>query len=262
MGEYLFTAQYLLMPAPLGGQHVSLEWFQRYTPETLPVKFDEIIQSWDTANKDGDLSDYSVCTTWGRLSRYFYLLSVNRMKMDYPRLMQRVMHLRQVEKPRYVLIEDGASGVQLYQSLRHEGVPGVVSCKAQTSKVMRLMTASPLIENGRVFLPKEAPWLAAYEHELMMFPHGRHDDQVDSTSQALNWFQEHTRQPFIIDFLKQEAERLSGAGEDDCTVLMKAPLPCIATGIRGIEYNACNTLECFVRQEDVRVLQGAGWVVV
>ena len=44
---------------------------------------------------------------------------------------------------------------------------------------------SAKFENGQVLFPKEAPWLADLEDELFAFPHGRHDDQVDSISQAL-----------------------------------------------------------------------------
>jgi hypothetical protein len=45
-----------------------------------------------------------------------------------------------------------------------------------------------MIENGFVHLPKEAAWLAEYLHELTAFPRGKHDDQVDSTAQMLDWF--------------------------------------------------------------------------
>ena len=43
------------------------------------------------------------------------------------------------------------------------------------------------IEAGQVFLPKDAPWLGDFLDELLAFPNGRHDDQVDSVSQFLNW---------------------------------------------------------------------------
>jgi hypothetical protein len=39
--------------------------------------------------------------------------------------------------------------------------------------------------DGAVLLPYQAPWLAEFESELFSFPNGRHDDQVDSISQAL-----------------------------------------------------------------------------
>jgi hypothetical protein len=38
-----------------------------------------------------------------------------------------------------------------------------------------------------VHVPKEAPWLDDYLRELTGFPNSRHDDQVDSTTQALAW---------------------------------------------------------------------------
>ena len=44
-----------------------------------------------------------------------------------------------------------------------------------------------MIENGFVLLPEAAHWLADYLHELVTFPKGSHDDQVDSTAQALDW---------------------------------------------------------------------------
>ena len=58
----------------------------------------------------------------------------------------------------------------------------------QSDKVMRMHAQTAMIENGFVHLPKEAAWLAEYLHELTVFPKGKHDDQVDSTAQLLDWF--------------------------------------------------------------------------
>jgi hypothetical protein len=65
LGEYHFSGQYQQSPAPRGGGMVKEAWLQYYEPYELPPKFDRIVQSWDTANKETELSDYSVCTTWG-----------------------------------------------------------------------------------------------------------------------------------------------------------------------------------------------------
>jgi hypothetical protein len=54
-------------------------------------------------------------------------------------------------------------------------------------KIMRLHAETATIENGFVWLPEEAPWLADCLAEFAAFPRGRHDDQVDSTAQALAW---------------------------------------------------------------------------
>ena len=65
IGEYNFAGQYQQSPAPLGGGLVKAEWFKRYRENERPERFDRIVQSWDTANKATELSDFSVCTTWG-----------------------------------------------------------------------------------------------------------------------------------------------------------------------------------------------------
>ena len=48
---------------------------------------------------------------------------------------------------------------------------------------------SAKIEAGHVYLPKSAEWLGEFLTELLSFPNGRHDDQVDSVSQFLRWLQ-------------------------------------------------------------------------
>jgi predicted phage terminase large subunit-like protein len=58
---------------------------------------------------------------------------------------------------------------------------------------MRPHAQTPMIENGFVHLPDAAPWLAPYLHELTTFPIGRHDDQIDSTAQMLDWFKQRQR---------------------------------------------------------------------
>jgi predicted phage terminase large subunit-like protein len=65
--------------------------------------------------------------------------------------------------------------------------------KATRSCACTLKTAT--IENGFVFLPEAAPWLADYLAELLAFPAGRHDDQVDSTAQALAWAKKRKSAP-------------------------------------------------------------------
>ena len=69
---------------------------------------------------------------------------------------------------------------------------------------MHAQTAT--IENGFVHLPQAAPWLAAYLHELAVFPHGRFDDQVDSTAQFLDWFKTSAREDGIYAYYRMLAE--------------------------------------------------------
>ncbi|MFL6438817.1 MAG: phage terminase large subunit, partial [Terriglobales bacterium] len=221
-GEYNFAGQYQQSPAPLGGGMVKQKWFKTYTESDRPEQFDFTFQSWDTANKATELSDYSVCTTWGVSANQgsdrvpgtgsrggrLYLLNVFRRRMEYPELKREVRAQAAEYGAKNVLIEDKASGTQLAQELIQEGLYGVTRCQSTMEKTMRLHTVTSIIENGFVYLPEQAHWLAQYIHELVTFPNGKHDDQADSTSQALNWIKSRLFEPPILVYYREQALKL------------------------------------------------------
>ena len=188
LGEYNFAGQYQQAPSPLGGGMVKAAWFRRYAPNERPEEFDRVVQSWDTANKASELSDFSVCTSWGIKGKDLYLLHVLRRRMEYPELKRAVCEQCEAFGASVVLIEDKASGTQLIQELVAEGLHPVTRYQPQADKIMRMHAQTAMIENGFVHLPKEAAWLPEYLHELTVFPKRKHDDQVDSTAQMLDWF--------------------------------------------------------------------------
>jgi len=195
IGEYNFAGQYQQMPSPQGGGMVKAAWFRHYAANERPDKFDRIVQSWDTANKASELSDFSVCTSWGIKGKDLYLLHVLRRRMEYPELKRAVCEQCAAFAAEVVLIEDKASGTQLIQELVAEGIHAVTRYQPQTDKIMRMHAQTAMIENGFVHLPKETAWLAEYVHELTVFPKGKHDDQVDSTAQMLDWFKRGGQEP-------------------------------------------------------------------
>jgi len=166
---------------------IKAAWLGRYSRDQRPAGFDRIVQSWDTANKPSELSDYSLCTTWGLKGPDFYLLNVFRKKLSFPELKRAVGEQKELFRPQVVLIEDKASGTQLIQEQIASGMSRVKGVKPDGDKIMRLHAQTATIENGFVHLPDEAHWLADYIAELTAFPASRHDDQVDSTAQALAW---------------------------------------------------------------------------
>jgi len=169
------------------------------------------VQSWDTASKATELSDFSVCTSWGILGKDLYLLDVLRRRMEYPELKRVVREQYARFRPNVVLIEDKASGTQLIQELVQDGLYAVTRYQPQSDKVMRMDAQTAMIENGSVHLPDAAPWLAQYLHELTTFPNGRHDDQVDSTAQMLDWFKRGSgpsTNAGIFELYRQRAEEL------------------------------------------------------
>ncbi|YBW38406.1 phage terminase large subunit [Nitrobacter sp. TKz-YC01] len=188
MTEYNFSAQYQQNPQPPSGNVVKRDWLKFYVPSERPPKFEQVVQSWDTANKDTELANYSVCTTWGLKDKRMYLLDVFRRKLDFPGLKRAVKDQISLHSPTIVLIEDKASGTSLIQELRSEGLSRIQATPAvDGDKTVRLRAQTAKIEGGFVLLPKEAPWLNAYILELISFPNSKNDDQVDSTVFALAW---------------------------------------------------------------------------
>jgi predicted phage terminase large subunit-like protein len=156
-------------------------WVRRY--DQLPTS-GLIIQSWDVASKQGEESDYSVCTTWRVHENKYYLIDVLRGRFDFPTLRMKVFEQAKLHKAAQILIEDVGVGTALIQELKTAHF-SVIAVKPEYDKKIRMAIHSGKFENGQVFFPKEAPWLADLEAELFAFPNGRHDDQVDSISQAL-----------------------------------------------------------------------------
>ncbi|MBN9546989.1 MAG: phage terminase large subunit [Alphaproteobacteria bacterium] len=187
MQEANFSSQYQQRPMPLEGNILKKSWLHYYEPGSQPARFDMIVQSWDTANKTGEMNDFSVCTTWGIHRHKFYLLHVFRARLDFPNLQRKACMLAKEWRAHKVLIEDKASGTQLIQDLKERGVRAIPYKPAPGyDKEMRLHAQTAAFESGQVFLPSAAPWLADYVAELTGFPGAKFDDQVDSTTQFLD----------------------------------------------------------------------------
>ena len=97
---------------------------------------------------------------------------------------RKVSEQAKLHKASQILIEDAGFGTALIQELKTAHF-SVVAVKPEYDKKIRMAIQSTKFENGQVFFPKEAPWLRDLEDELFAFPNSRHDDQVDSISQAL-----------------------------------------------------------------------------
>jgi len=160
IGEYNFAGQYQQTPAPAGGGMVKEPWFCRYRPDQRPESFDQIVQSWDTANKPSELADYSVCTTWGVKGPTFYLLDVLRKKLAFPDFKR-------------------ASLTPAFRASRHTNRTATRSC-ACTPKPPRSRTASSTCPRPHTGSP------TIFTNSFYSAP-ASYDDQVDSTAQTLAW---------------------------------------------------------------------------
>ena len=130
---------------------------------------------------------HSVCTTWLIRQHNFYLPDVLRGQWEFPDLLRIVLGSAADRQPTAVLVEDVNAGSALLQSLRQCSRLNLIGVKPRLEKYERAAQQSATFEAGRVHLPQEAPWLAGFERELLGFLNARHDDQVDSSVQFLQW---------------------------------------------------------------------------
>jgi predicted phage terminase large subunit-like protein len=190
IGSLMFSAQYQQRPVPLEGNLVKRDWFRFYDQPPQPGPGDVVVQSWDIAMMTGEANDYSVCTTWRMVKADYYLIDVFRARLQYPDLRRKIAGLVTQYGTETILIERAGPGLTLLQDLRSDlpiGMTRPIGMKPDGSKVERMVAQSAKIEAGHVHLPKQADWLDSFLLELLGFPHGRHDDQVDSVSQFLKW---------------------------------------------------------------------------
>ena len=145
---------------------------------------DSIIQSWDVANKQGEENDYSACTTWLVHENKYYLIHVLRGRFDFPTLRTKVTELAKVHKASQILIEDAGIGTALIQNSRRRNCQLFRSSRSMTRKPeCPYSPASSRVV--RCSSPMRPHGLQISKPNFFAFPSGRHDDQVDSISQAL-----------------------------------------------------------------------------
>lgn len=190
IGERDWASLYQQHPIPDGGGIFKDAWIRTWTPETLPDRFDHVLQSWDCTFKDTDGSDFVVGQVWGKKGPDFYLLDQIRGRFDFVATIEAVKNLS-ARHPDVVrkLIEDKANGPAVISILKKE-TPGLVPITPKDSKEARAYSVTAFWEGGNVYLPPSSlyPWVKTdFIPELLTFPAGAHDDQVDAMTQALNY---------------------------------------------------------------------------
>lgn len=197
LGSMGFAAQYQQRPVPAGGGQFKKQWFRYYTAEDdyyaleLPEGITRIQKSkcWHFSTVDLAISlkqtaDYTVIATWAVTpDKDLLLVDCVREHLDNPEQQKQIGLIYRKYNPNYFKVENVAYQLALIQQLRRQGLP-VREYKPVKDKVSRASTASVYYEAGKVYHPKYATWLANWEDELLMFPLGSHDDQVDNASMA------------------------------------------------------------------------------
>jgi len=189
-----FHALYQGRPTAAEGGLIKREWFRYWNslPPSQEVRLR--VQSWDTASKESELADWSVCTTWLTAPNGYLLTGEWRERAEYPRLRRAVIAEAEREEPDAVLIEDKGHGTALIQDLGASTSLPIVPVVPITDKVVRLSNQSIAYEAGLVYHPRPelCPWIDDFEAELVSIPNAQHDDRGDSVAQALAWLRHNT----------------------------------------------------------------------
>lgn len=196
LGSYGYAGQFQQRPVPAEGGVVKRSWLKYYDwtdkgimdQEGLPINPADHARfiTVDVAASLREEADFTAIGVW---SLYFgrrphlALLDVVHDRVEGPDILPAIKRLRAKWKAGSVWIEKVAFQLALVQLARREGIP-VREYEPKGDKMGRLISATPLMEAGGFWLPRQSPWLDRLESELLSFPKGEHDDLVDMISSA------------------------------------------------------------------------------
>jgi predicted phage terminase large subunit-like protein len=150
----------------------------------VPTSSCIVIQTVDPAASMKTAADFFVVATWAiSPEKDLLLLDMIRMHVEGPDQPGLIARAYQRWKPQKIGVETVSLGLVLYQQLVRQGLP-MVELRPEKDKVTRAIPMAARYESGAVYHPRHAPWLDDLEEELVAFPAGAHDDQVDAVTYA------------------------------------------------------------------------------
>ncbi len=200
-GPYWWEALYQQAPTVAEGNIFKRVWFRYYSVERqgddtiyilhtpagdkyVPKSKCWIFQTCDPAASEDEQADYFTLATWAITPENELLLL--DMYRDHAATVRHEAILRQQSslwQPSYQGVEDKTFGLNIIQGAVKSGLP-IKALPAEGDKVARSKSVSARYALGAVYHPRGAPWLDTYEQELLAFPTGRYDDQVDVAAYA------------------------------------------------------------------------------
>lgn len=187
VGKRVWNALYQGHPTSEGGNIVEEQHIKYYNEKSLPVRFDKFTQTWDLSFGDGKNSDPVAGQVWGKVGADHYLLKRINKRMDF-NATYTMMKIISAQYPMAIkkIVEKKANGQAIIDTLQNV-VGGIVAYNPTESKVSRLTSVLPLFVAGNIYLPDESldPYINDFVEQLVEFPNGKHDDEVDAMTQYL-----------------------------------------------------------------------------
>jgi predicted phage terminase large subunit-like protein len=189
IGGYNFAAQYQQTPETPEGSLIKRKYIQVVGPSHPMRPGGSHWVSIDSALSTSETADYSALSFGYSNRDGHYVLFAERGRWDFEALLSKALAYRERYPRVTFIVEAAGSGISLIQYLCKRAIPCFWS-KPKGDKIARAARTLPTFDAKRVFLvrkPGEDDWVEPYINELVSFPHGRFDDQVDSLVQALSW---------------------------------------------------------------------------
>ena len=194
-GSYAFASQYQQRPAPREGGMFKPQWFT--IVEAAPSD-GQVVRAWDLAGTialPGRDPDWTVGLRLRRArDGIFYIEHIVRMRgspLEVQQLMRRIAETDGRSVKQLIPQDPGQAGK--YQADAFVRLLAGFDVRTQTvtgDKITRANPAAAQAEGGNIRLVRGA-WNEAFLAELATFPSGRHDDQVDALSDAINALAQH-----------------------------------------------------------------------
>jgi predicted phage terminase large subunit-like protein len=201
VGPGPWMSLYQQRPIAVGGGMLKPDSLRYWTSETMNgetyyklgdqyVLDDELwrFSTMDTAYTRNRTSDYTAIATWGVAPTDPYglvLLNMQRRRVTHNDHAPMALEEWNTMKPAWVGVEKQMATLSLFDDLARQGVV-VRWLTPDRNKVARAETAAAMMDAGRIWVPENAPWLPEFIDELSTFPLGKHDDQVDCLTYAVN----------------------------------------------------------------------------
>lgn len=164
-------------------------WFKLFDADLPFPIFDTIVQSYDCAFSEKDMSpsaadrrlkdpDFTACTTWGLFRRdipetapgvhqsqspwAILLLDAWQERLGFPDLRRRILSESRTKygpektarRPDIILVEDKGPGLSILQEMREAGVNAIAYNPQRDSKLQRAHVVSHMPANGLIYIPE------------------------------------------------------------------------------------------------------------